>query len=100
MKNEKTLGEKSTALRDEFLNITKRPSKEEIKDLHEFEFISGTRQEEEISPILKMNEEQVLDFVEAFDVSMLSKLTVKELNYIGEVLGVEPSILLGSNEEE
>ena len=42
-----------------------------------------------------MNEDQVLAFVEAFDVSMLSTLSVKELNYIGEVLGVEPEILFG-----
>ena len=42
-----------------------------------------------------MNEDQVLAFVEAFDVSMLSTLSVQELNYIGEKLGVEPKILFG-----
>jgi len=103
MKNEKAALEDKTLsniIQNEFLNLTRRSQEEKIEDIKNLEFISKSRAEEEISPILKMNEDQVLNFVETFDVSMLSKLTVKELNYIGEVLGVEPEILFGFSENE
>lgn len=64
------------------------------KDLSNFECIS-TNKEANISPIMKMNEDEILAFVETFDVNQLATLTVAELNYIGEVLGVEPEILFG-----
>ena len=64
------------------------------KDLSNFECIS-TNKAAYISPIMRMNEDEVLAFVETFDVAQLSTLTVAELNYIGEVLGVEPTILFG-----
>lgn len=104
MKNEKAALEDKTLsniIQNEFLNLTRRSREEKIEDFRSLEFISKSQpKEEEISPILRMNEDQVLDFVETFDTSMLSKLTVKELNYIGEVLGVEPEILFGFNEDE
>lgn len=88
----------SDFLRNELFEMSKQdlknaPSEVQPKNLQEIEFIS--KKDEEISPILKMNEDQVLAFVEAFDVSMLSTLSVQELNYIGEKLGVEPKILFG-----
>lgn len=64
------------------------------KDLSNFECISENKAAF-VSPIMRMNEDEVLAFVETFDVAQLSTLTVAELNYIGEVLGVEPEILFG-----
>ncbi len=83
-------------LRNEILQDTQSKIKNlpKEKDLSNFECIS-TVKEEYVSPIMKMNEDQILDFVEAFDVSQLATLSVAELNYIGEVLGVEPKILFG-----
>ena len=44
---------------------------------------------------MTMNEDEILAFVEEFDVNELATLSVAELNRIGEVLGVVPNILLG-----
>ena len=41
-----------------------------------------------------MNEDEILAFVEEFEVSELATLSVAELNRIGEVLGVDPKILV------
>lgn len=102
MKNEKTLEKRAFMgnlnAETSKLQNTKTQRNFFKEGLSEIEYIS--RNEEEISPILKMNEDQVLDFVENFDVSLLSKLTVKELNYIGEALGVEPEILFGFKDED
>ena len=51
-----------------------------------------------ISPIMTMSEDEILNFVEEFDVKELATLSVAELNHIGEVLGVEPNILLGQQD--
>ena len=67
------------------------------EDLKGFEYIS-TQQQPYISPIMTMNEDEILAFVEEFEVSELATLSVAELNRIGEVLGVEPKILLGLEE--
>ncbi len=99
MKNERAILERvfQKNLSEEILE--QKPQRNFFEEgLSDIEYIS--KNEEEISPILKMNEDQVLDFVENFDVSLLSKLTVKELNYIGEVLGVEPEILFGFKDED
>lgn len=66
----------------------------EQKDFKNFEYIS-TQEQPYISPIMTMNEDEILAFVEEFEVSELATLTVAELNHIGKVLGVEPSILFG-----
>lgn len=95
-KAELDLKQVSDFLRNELFEISKQtelPSEGKTENIKKIEFIS--KKDEEDSPIFKMNEDQVLAFVEAFDVSMLSTLSVKELNYIGEVLGVEPKILFG-----
>ena len=98
MKQEKmTIEERmlGSLLRNELLKISEPevqlPKQETFKNI---EYISTNKVEEE-SPIMKMNEDQILDFVEMLDAKALSTLSVKELNYIGEVLGVEPQILLG-----
>ena len=98
MKNEKlTLEESRLAniLRDEILknseNLVKVPEKK--SDLSKFELISENKQPY-ISPIFSMNEEEILNFVEEFEVSELATLSVAELNRIGEVLGVDPKILV------
>ena len=41
-----------------------------------------------------MNEDEILAFVEEFDVGELATLSVAELNHIGKVLGVDPKILV------
>ncbi len=66
-------------------------------DLSGFEYIS-TQKQPYISPIMTMNEDEILAFVEEFEVSELATLSVAELNRIGEVLGVEPNILLGEQD--
>jgi len=83
-------------LREEIL----RNSVEEVKPIEQrlepanFEYISTATQEPYISPIMTMNEDEILDFVERFEVSELATLSVAELNRIGEVLGVPPEILV------
>ena len=98
MKDEKlTLEESKLAgiLRNEILksseNIVKAPEKK--SDLSKFELISENKKPY-ISPIFSMNEDEILAFVEEFEVSELATLSVAELNRIGEVLGVDPKILV------
>ena len=86
----------ASLLRKEILEnsqqIVKAPAKQ--KDLKNVEYVS-IQQQPYISPIMTMNEDEILAFVEEFEISELATLSVAELNRIGEVLGVEPSILLG-----
>jgi len=72
-----------------------QPSKK--VDITGFEYIS-TQKQPYISPIMTMSEDEILNFVEEFDVKELATLSVAELNHIGEVLGVEPNILLGQQD--
>ena len=81
-------------LRDELLKDSEVKASPKQKELSGFEYIS-TQKQPYISPIMTMNEDEILAFVEEFDVNELATLTVAELNHIGEVLGVEPSILFG-----
>ena len=91
--------ELANILREEVLknsqNITKKPV--EKKDFSNFEYIS-TQKQEYISPIMTMSEDEILAFVEEFEVRELATLSVAELNRIGEVLGVEPKILLNEKD--
>ena len=68
-----------------------------ISSYQNHEYIS-TQKPEYVSPLMTMNEDEILAFVEEFEVSELATLSVSELNRIGEVLGVEPSILLGEQD--
>jgi len=72
------------------------PGKRELID---FEYVSKQPQPY-ISPIMTMTQDEILDFVEEFEVEELATLSVAELNRIGEVLGVEPEILIQQKEEE
>ena len=76
-------------------NFVKQSSKQ--ADVSKFEYIS-TQKQPYISPIMTMSEDEILNFVEEFDVKELATLSVAELNHIGEVLGVEPNILLGQQD--
>ncbi len=98
MKDEKmTIEESKLAgiLRDEILksseSFVKTPEKK--SDLSKFELISENKKPY-ISPIFSMSEDEILAFVEEFEVSELATLSVAELNRIGEVLGVDPKILV------
>ena len=73
-----------------------QPTKK-VSDLSGFEYIS-TQKQPYISPIMTMSEDEILAFVENFDVNELATLSVAELNHIGEVLGVEPKILFGETD--
>ncbi len=86
----------ASMLRQEILNNSQSivEASPKQKDLSGFEYIS-TQKQPYISPIMTMNEDEILAFVEEFDVNELATLSVAELNRIGEVLGVEPNILLG-----
>ena len=72
------------------------PGKRELID---FEYISKNPQPY-ISPIMTMSQDEILNFVEEFEVEELATLSVAELNRIGEVLGVEPEILVKRKEEQ
>ncbi len=72
------------------------PGKRELID---FEYISKQPQPY-ISPIMSMTQDEILDFVEEFEVEELATLTVAELNRISEVLGVEPEVLAKNKEEQ
>ncbi len=93
-------------LRNEILKESK-PSKvfERTPVFKEMELISTVKKEPEIveeipyvSPIFTMSEDEILAFVEEFEVGELATLSVEELNHIGKVLGVEPNILLGMSD--
>lgn len=79
----------------EMSKISEAPSK--ITKMTDMELISETVKEEKpyVSPIFTMSEDEILAFVEEFDVRELATLSVAELNKIGEVLGVDPEILMG-----
>ena len=83
-------------LRNEILKSSTNEVKAspKTKDMSGFEMISKV-EKPYISPIMTMNEDEILAFVEEFEVEELATLSVAELNRIGEVLGVEPKILLG-----
>lgn len=69
----------------------------EISDFNELEMISTKEkpvEETYISPIFSMSEDEILAFVEEFEVRELATLSVAELNHIGKVLGVDPKILV------
>ena len=82
-------------LRQEILKDSQNIVKPDLnrKDLTNFEMISETKKPY-VSPIFSMNEDEILAFVEEFDVGELATLSVAELNHIGEVLGVDPKILV------
>ena len=88
--------ELAKVLRSAVLNdaqtMVEAPSKQ--SDLSGFEYIS-VQEQPEVSPLMTMSEDEILNFVEEFEISELATLSVAELNHIGEVLGVEPNILLG-----
>ena len=89
--NQKGLANK---LRKELLeNIQVKKSQSEIKELSNMELIS-TSEKPYVSPIFSMSEDEILAFVEEFDVNELKTLSVEELNHIGKVLGVDPKILI------
>ena len=98
MKDEKLYLEESKLagmLRNEILKSSetfiKAPAKK--ADMSKFELISENKKPY-VSPIFSMNEDEILAFVEEFDVNELATLSVAELNRIGEVLGVDPKILV------
>ena len=82
----------ASMLRQEILNNLQKvvEASPQQKDLSGFEYIS-TQKQSYISPIMTMNEDEILAFVEEFDVNELATLSVAELNRIGEVLGVDPN---------
>ena len=84
----------ASLLRNELLKDSEVKVSPKQKDLKGFEYIS-TNKQPYISPIMTMSEDEILAFVEEFEVNELATLSVAELNRIGEVLGIEPKILLG-----
>ena len=93
-----TINDKKLAnlLRDEILKVSQDKVETSTSKFtfDKVEYISKQEQPY-ISPIMTMNEDEILAFVEEFEVEELATLSVAELNRIGEVLGVEPKILLG-----
>ena len=85
-------------LRNEILkdSMTETPPIETGKLMESFEYISKPKKQ--TSPIFTMSEDEILDFVESFEVAELATLSVEELNHIGKVLGVDPNILIEGEE--
>ena len=95
-KQELAFDEKALAncLREELFKVSEADIKENTKtELSQMELISAP-EKGYISPIFSMNEDEILAFVEEFNVNELATLSVAELNHIGEVLGVDPKILV------
>lgn len=95
MENKKLTIEESRmakVLREEVLGqgTIQKPLKKDLKNL---ELISTTTKPY-VSPIFTMSEDEILAFVEEFDIRELATLSVAELNHIGQVLGIEPEILV------
>lgn len=88
-----------SGLTHSFLTVSERLTRKNgtQKDLSNLEMISET-EKPYVSPIFTMSEEEIIAFVEEFDVRELATLSVAELNRIGEVLGVDPAILAGVEE--
>ena len=85
----------ANALRNELFKVSESfQMQHKSKDLSELEMISTTKDEPYVSPIFSMNEDEILAFVEEFEVNELATLSVAELNHIGKVLGVDPKILV------
>ena len=60
--------------------------------MESFEYISKPKKQ--ISPIFTMSEDEILDFVESFEVAELATLSTEELDHIGKVLGVDANMLI------
>ena len=81
-------------LRDELFKVSEQlPSSKRKRELSELEMISSV-EKPYISPIFSMSEDEILAFVENFEVNELATLSSAELNHIGKVLGVDPKILV------
>ena len=97
MKKEKLVfNEESLAnsLREELFKVSTKEAKQIThNDLSKMEIISAP-DKSYVSPIFSMSEDEILNFVEEFDVRELATLSVAELNHIGLVLGVDPKILV------
>ena len=83
----------ASLLRGELFKTSQPAAQPQRQNLSEFELIS-TSEKPYVSPIFTMSEDEILAFVEEFDVKELATLSVAELNHIGEVLGVDPQILV------
>ena len=84
----------ANSLREELFKVSESQIEQSGKnELSEMELISAP-EKGYISPIFSMNEDEILAFVEEFEVGELATLSVAELNHIGQVLGVDPKILV------
>ena len=90
--NEKGL---ANSLREELFKVSKADKETNLSDLEMISTSDKVSMPDKtyVSPIFSMNEDEILAFVEEFDVKELATLSVAELNHIGEVLGVDPKIL-------
>lgn len=81
-------------LRNELFKISEQlPPVKQKRDLSDLEMISNA-EKTYVSPIFSMDEDEILAFVENFEVNELATLSTAELNHIGKVLGVDPKILI------
>lgn len=81
-------------LRNEILkNSVNEVKISKTSDLSNLEIISNNNKPY-ISPIMSMNEDEILAFVEEFEVNELATLSDAELNRITQVLGVDPKTLV------
>ena len=81
-------------LRNELFRTSQQlPEHKHKTDFSDLEMISSVNKPY-VSPIFSMSEDEILAFVENFEVNELATLSVAELNHIGKALGVDPKILI------
>lgn len=97
MSDKLTFDEKQLAnlLRDEILKNSQNlvHCEPRVAEMSDFELISQNKKPY-VSPIFSMNEDELLAFVEEFEVGELATLTEAELNHIADVMGVDPKSLV------
>ena len=84
-------------LRNSLLRQTEAENSSKINQKPEqFEYISKT-EKDYVSPIMSMSEDEMVAFVEEFDINELATLSDEELDKMQEVLGIDNTQKEGEN---
>ena len=88
-----TIEERNFAVRLREMVLNNSQIVSQKSNIEEFKNII-TSPQPTVSPSMTLNEDEILMLVEQNDVETLKTLSVEELNYIGEILGIKPEILM------
>ncbi len=84
-------------LREEILKSSQKEVKAPLKtDIKELELISSS-EKGYVSPIFSMSQDEILAFVEEFEIEELATLEEAELNHIVKTLGFDPISVEGAD---